>query len=205
MRSRNLFRRDPSVVALFPQEMIEAATPVFEDQVRFERMLAGGSGPGAHLPQLHRWLTRSERQTAPLWTLQSGWRQVELAERARAELYRRFAGLFERFDLIVTPGANTPAFDVNLRHPKTIDGIELEHYLGASLLTSAVTLSASPALSLPCGFDRWERPVGLQLVGRPRGEAALLAAGALFEEAAGLAALVPIEPREGIVPPDTAK
>ena len=104
----------------------------------------------------------------------------------------------------MTPGANTPAFDVNLRHPERIDGVPLTHYLGAALLTAAVTLSAAPALSLPCGFDRHGRPVGLQLVGRPRGEAALLAAGAMYERESGLAGLLPIDPRDGTVPPTEA-
>lgn len=123
------------------------------------------------------------------------------AERGRAALYAQFADLFTRYDLIVTPGANTPAFDVDLRHPLAIDGVKLEHYMAASTLTAAVTLCASPALSLPCGFDQYGRPVGLQLVGRPRGEAALLAAGALYEAESGLADQVPIEPRSGTVPP----
>jgi amidase len=140
-----------------------------------------------------------------IWNTEIGLKQstsdLARAERARAELYRRFVELFETYDLLVTPGANTPAFDVNLRHPEAIDGVRLEHYLGASLLTSAITLSASPALSLPCGFDQFGRPVGLQLVGRTRGEAAVLAAGALFEGCAGLASLVPIDPRPGEVPP----
>ena len=103
--------------------------------------------------------------------------------------------------MLVTPGANTPAFDVNLRHPVVIDGQKLEHYMGASLLTGAVTLSASPALSLPCGFDKYQRPVGLQIVGRPRGEAAVLAAASLFEKSSKLGELVPIDPKLGEVPP----
>ena len=49
-------------------------------------------------------------------------------------------------------------------------------------------------------MDRFGRPVGLQIVGKPRGEAPMLAAAALYEEAAGLAALVPIDPRPGTVP-----
>jgi len=139
-----------------------------------------------------------------IWNTELGLKQTTSAlaeaERGRAAFYRRFAALFDRYDLLATPGANTPAFDVNLRHPASIDGVDLKHYLGASLLTSAVTLSASPALSLPCGFDQFDRPIGLQLVGRPRGEAALLAAGALYETAAGLARRVPIDPRPGTVP-----
>lgn len=139
-----------------------------------------------------------------VWNTEMGLKQstsdLAAAERARAALYRRFAALFEDYDLLITPGANTPAFDVNLRHPESIDGVALTHYLGASLLTAAVTLSASPALSVPCGFDRFGRPVGLQIVGPPRAEAAILAAGALFEQASGLANLVPLDPRAGAVP-----
>jgi amidase len=140
-----------------------------------------------------------------IWNTELGLKQttrtLAKAERARATLYRQFAELFEDYDLLVTPGANTPAFDVDLRHPEAIGGVKLEHYMAASLLTAAVTLSASPALSLPCGFDQYDRPVGLQLVGRPRGEAALLATGALYEMETGLASLVPIEPRAGKIPP----
>ena len=140
-----------------------------------------------------------------IWNTELGLAQstsdLARAERGRAALYGRFAELFEQYDLIVTPGANTPAFDVDLRHPVAIDGVKLEHYMAASTLTAAVTLSASPALSLPCGFDQYGRPVGLQLVGRPRGEAALLAAGALYEAESGLAQQLPIDPRPGTVPP----
>jgi amidase len=39
--------------------------------------------------------------------------------------------------------------------------------------------------------------VGLQVVGKPRGEAALLSAGAVLEDLLGLSGLVPIEPRVG--------
>jgi amidase len=141
-----------------------------------------------------------------VWNTEIGLKQsgseLAAAERARADLYRMFAKLFETYDLIVTPGANTPAFDVNLRMPRRIDGVELEHYMAASTLTAAITMTASPALSLPSGFDRYGRPVGLQLVGRPRGEAALLAAAALYEAESGMAEQVPIDPREGAVPPD---
>ena len=140
-----------------------------------------------------------------IWNTELGLSQstsdLARAERARKKIYETFSLLFQEYDLIVTPGANTPAFDVNLRHPSMIDGEKLEHYMGASLLTGAVTISASPALSLPCGFDQYERPVGLQIVGRPRGEASLLAAGSLFEKASQLHKLVPLDPKKGVVPP----
>ena len=85
--------------------------------------------------------------------------------------------------------------------PATVDGAKLEHYLGASLITAATTMMGLPSIAVPCGFDRWGRPVGLQIVGRHRGEAALLQAAALFEAAADLMRRVPIDPRCGTVPP----
>jgi amidase len=64
-----------------------------------------------------------------------------------------------------------------------------------------ITLTACPAMAMPCGFDQFGRPVGLQFVGRPRGEAALLQAAVLFEELLGLNRLLPIDPKPGSVPP----
>jgi amidase len=127
--------------------------------------------------------------------------QIAAAERERAALFRRTAEFFATYDLLVTPGASTPAFDVELRMPAAIDGRKLETYLGASLITAATTMMGLPSVAVPCGFDQYGRPVGLQLVGRHRGEAALLQAAVLFEQAAGLSRLLPIDPRPGTVPP----
>jgi amidase len=142
-----------------------------------------------------------------VWNTERGLKQtpsqIAAAERERAALFRRTAEFFETWDLLVCPGASTPAFDVDLRMPAAIDGRKLEHYLGASLITAATTLMGLPSIALPCGFDRYGRPVGLQIVGRHRGEAELLQAAALFEEATGLSRQVPIDPRPGTVPPVT--
>jgi amidase len=140
-----------------------------------------------------------------VWNTELGLKQspsrIAAAERERAALFRRCAHFFATWDLLVTPGASTPAFDVTLRMPAAIDGKKLDHYLGASLITAATTMMGLPSIAVPCGFDRWGRPVGLQIVGRHRGEAALLQAAALFEGAMGLAQCVPIDPRPGTVPP----
>ena len=139
-----------------------------------------------------------------IWNTELGLNQsisdLTKAERGRAALYRQFSDLFETYDLLVTPGATSAPFDVNLRHPESIDGVKLEHYFSTTFMTMAVTFSASPALSVPCGFDQYGRPIGLQLVSRTRGEAALLAAGVLYEQESGLAKAVPIDPRPGDVP-----
>ncbi|MGI9383890.1 MAG: amidase [Methyloligellaceae bacterium] len=140
-----------------------------------------------------------------IWNTERGLEQtpsrLAWAERERAALYRRFTAFFETYDVLITPGASTPAFDVELRHPTAIDGVKLEHYLGASMITAAITLTACPAVSMPCGFDQYGRPVGLQIAGEPRDEAGILQAAALFERLSGLDGQVPIDPRPGTVPP----
>jgi amidase len=48
--------------------------------------------------------------------------------------------------------------------------------------TLYATFAGLPAISVPAGFDasgRW--PMGLQLIGQPQGEAALLRAAASYE------------------------
>ena len=127
--------------------------------------------------------------------------QLAWAERERAAFYRRYAAMFDRFDIFITPSAATPAFDVNLRHPKTVDGKKLTNYMAASMLNAAITLTGCPAVAVPAGFDQWGRPVGLQISGGPRSEAAILGAAALLEGVMGLDRLLPIDPRTGTVPP----
>jgi len=127
--------------------------------------------------------------------------QIAWAERERAAFYRRVAAMFETYDVFITPSAATPAFDVNLRHPETIDGEKLTNYMGASTLNAAITMTSCPAVAIPAGFDHYGRPVGLQIAGPARGEAACLSAACFLEQLTGLDRLLPIEPRPGTVPP----
>lgn len=142
-----------------------------------------------------------------IWNTERGLAQtpsaIAWAERERAALYRRIVEFFQTYDLLVTPGSPTAAFDVMLRHPETIAGKKPENYMAGSTVNSVITLTSCPAIAVPCGFDRHGRPVGLQLVGKPRGEAALLQAAALYEQLVGLDRLLPIDPRPGTVPPSS--
>jgi amidase len=146
-------------------------------------------------------LTQHRDQIKPdiVWNTELGLKQtpsdIAAAERERAQLFRATAKFFETYDLLVTPGASTPAFDVTRRMPDVIDGKKLEHYLGASLITAIPTLMGMPSIAVPSGFDQFDRPLGIQIVGRHRGEAALLSAAHLFEQITGMATHVPIDPR----------
>lgn len=139
-----------------------------------------------------------------IWNTEKGLNQttsrLAWAERERAAFYRRVAAMFDRFDVFVLPGSATPAFDVALRFPPTVDGVVQETYIAASLITSAITMTSCPAVSVPFGLDQYGRPVGLQIVAPPRRDALALQAAAVFEAVAGAPSL-PIDPRPGTVPP----
>ncbi len=139
-----------------------------------------------------------------IWNTEHGLAQtpsrLAWADRERAAFYRRCVEMFTRFDVFITPSAATPAFDVNRRHPEYVDGEKLTNYMGASTLNAAITLTSCPAVAVPCGFDRFGRPVGLQITGPMRGEAAALGAAAIFEQLTGLDKQVPIDPRPGTLP-----
>ncbi len=138
-----------------------------------------------------------------VWNTERGLAQtpshLAWAERERAAFFRRMAALFETYDVFVLPGSATPAFDVALRFPATVDGVVQENYMAASLITSAITMTSCPAVSVPCGLDGFGRPIGLQIVAPPRRDALALQAAALFETVSG-APPVPIDPRPGVVP-----
>ena len=141
---------------------------------------------------------REQLKPEVIWNIEKGMaldrRDVEKAQAARGALFHRVTAFFEKYDLLVCPTVSVPPFDVNIRYLTEVDGVQMDNYVDWLLLTFALTLTACPAISVPCGFTQSGLPVGLQLVGPPRGEASLLSAAALFEEAAGLADRVPVDP-----------
>ncbi|MBN9428318.1 MAG: amidase [Burkholderiales bacterium] len=140
-----------------------------------------------------------------VWNIERGRQQnvarLAWAERERSKLYQRVVALLQTHELLITPAATTPAWDVGQRHPPLIDGVKPPNIMAASLLNSIITLTGLPSLVVPCGFDQFGRPIGLQITGRPRGEAAVLQAGALFEQMTGLARRLPIDPAAGVPAP----
>ncbi len=123
---------------------------------------------------------------------------IARAECGRAALFQRMAAFFAEFDLLACPTAAVPPYSLEQRYVDRIGDTVFDNYVDWMGLQCAVSVTSSPAISIPCGFTADGRPVGLQLVARPRGEAELLQAAALFEEAAGLHSLLPIDPREAV-------
>ena len=121
--------------------------------------------------------------------------EIARATVARGDLYQRTVSFFDDFDLLVAPMTQVSPFDVDIRYVTEIEGTELETYIDWIALPSIVTLTACPALSLPCGFTGDGLPVGLQLIAPPRRDADLLSMAAAVEQLFDLAGQVPIDPR----------
>lgn len=121
--------------------------------------------------------------------------QIAQAELARAEIYARVVRFFGDYDLLVTPTVMAAPFDLRIRHLMEVDGTRFDDFFGWLVLTYAITVTACPSISVPCGFTASGLPVGLQIVAPPRREARLLSAAAVFEQAAALHHALPIDPR----------
>lgn len=139
-----------------------------------------------------------------VWNIEKGLTQsaedTVRAERVRGRLFHAMSAFFETHDLLVCPAASVPPFPVEHTYPDAVDGVKSQTYIDWIGITFAVTLTGCPVVAIPAGFTASGLPVGLQLIGKPRGEAALLGAAALYERATGLDKLVPLEPRETALP-----
>jgi aspartyl-tRNA(Asn)/glutamyl-tRNA(Gln) amidotransferase subunit A len=99
------------------------------------------------------------------------------ASQVRALIRGDFDATFEKCDLLATPVSPTPAFRLG---EKMADPLTM--YL-SDIFTISANLAGVPGISVPCGFSSAGLPIGLQLMGPPFGEAALLQAAYAFEEA----------------------
>jgi amidase len=118
-------------------------------------------------------------------------RDVARGELLRTRQWQRVREFLASRDLLITPTSATPPFPIEQPHPVEINGRPVGRMLQRSYLTYAFSVLGLPAISIPCGFTRQGLPVGLQIVGRRRGEAAVLRAAAAFEAARPWAAHVP--------------
>jgi aspartyl-tRNA(Asn)/glutamyl-tRNA(Gln) amidotransferase subunit A len=98
------------------------------------------------------------------------------AQKVRTLIRQDFLNAYRDVDVILTPTAPTPAF----RRGAKADPLAM--YL-CDIYTIGVNLAGLPAVSVPCGFSADGRPIGMQLIGQPFGEAELLAMAHTYERA----------------------
>jgi aspartyl-tRNA(Asn)/glutamyl-tRNA(Gln) amidotransferase subunit A len=98
------------------------------------------------------------------------------AQRVRTLVRRDFQQAFERVDVIAAPTTPGVAFKFGEKEDP------LQMYLN-DVFTIPVNLSGLPGVSVPAGFTMAGLPIGLQLIGRPFDEAALLRVAHAYDRA----------------------
>jgi aspartyl-tRNA(Asn)/glutamyl-tRNA(Gln) amidotransferase subunit A len=104
------------------------------------------------------------------------------AQRVRHMLVREFAKVWIDVDCLIAP--STPVFAPAIGQASVqIGEIEEDVRIASTRLTRPFNVLGWPALAMPCGFSESGLPIGLQWVAPPGGEALLLSAGAVLEDA----------------------
>ncbi|WP_459091305.1 amidase [Mesorhizobium sp. A556] len=107
--------------------------------------------------------------------------QIHAAACIRTAWHQALLALFERFDIIAMPSAQVFPFNIETPWPNSIAGQPMDSYHRWMQVTCFATLGGCPSVNVPVGFDTQGRPMGMQLIGRPRGDMAVLRAAAAYE------------------------
>ncbi len=195
---RDLSTRAAESVTDLGIEVVEAC-PDLKDSEEIFQILRAALFAYRFAPVLEK--HREALKPEVIWNIEKGLaltaNEIGKAERSRADLYYRISAFFEEYDLLVCPTVITPPFDVNRRYLEELDGVKFGSYISWLVLTYAITLTACPSISVPCGFTKSGLPVALQFIASPQRDDLVLSAAALFERLHGLDQLTPIDPRKG--------
>jgi amidase len=172
---------------------VEAACPSFSEVPDIIRGTRAVTMVALHADKLPQW--RDQMQKDLVSDVEHGLalttRDISRSELLRSALWQRVRTFMDGRDLLVLPTVALQPFPVEQPYPTEINGKLLDSYFQWFSLTYGITLTGLPAISVPCGFTRSGLPVGLQIVGRRRQEAAVLRAAAAFEAAAPWASRIP--------------
>jgi amidase len=194
--TRAIVRQAADKLANAGIEIVEAS-PDFSGAMEVFHVLRG-LGYATNMRTL---LAQHRDQLKPdvIWNIEQGMAldagRIGKALLRRSRLYGEVVTFFEDHEFLLAPGACCPPNPIEERWVREVDGHTFENYIGWLTLPACITLTTCPALAIPAGFTDDGRPVGIQLVGAPRGDAEVLSAGAAIEEILGVSDAVPIDPK----------
>jgi amidase len=188
---------DPSIV-----QMVDGARPVFEALgCRTEEAFPDLAGArevfltmrahmyAADLGDLLDEHRREMKETV-VWNVEQGLAlgstDIARAERLRTELVERVSAFFTRVDFLVMPVTQVVPFDLEIEYPTEVQGEAMATYLDWMQSCWCITVTGSPAISVPCGFTEQGLPTGLQIVGRRGDDLGVLRLAHAFERATGV-------------------
>ena len=185
---------DPAVTAVLEAQratlealgcVVEDAEPSFEGADEAFEVLRGVTFAGAFKEILHQ--VKPALAENVRFGLSLTPERIARALTLRGELFTRMREFLGRYDFLAAPVTQVPPFSVDEEFPRAIAGVEMGSYLEWFRSCSRITVTSHPAVAVPAGFTDDGLPIGLQLVGRHRGERELLRLARAFTGATGLA------------------
>ncbi|MHB1485527.1 MAG: Asp-tRNA(Asn)/Glu-tRNA(Gln) amidotransferase subunit GatA [Saccharofermentanales bacterium] len=100
----------------------------------------------------------------------------QTALKVKGRIKKEFDAAFMKYDAVISPTSpdTAPKLGESLSDP-------LKMYLN-DIYTVSVNLAGIPAMSIPCGFDSGNMPIGVQLIGNAFKEDILFQIGAVFQQ-----------------------
>ena len=146
--------------------------------------LAGGALAAHYADPARRALLKPEA----IWEIENGLRHnahdIYRASVARSDWFRAALRLFERYDFLALPSAQLFPFEHPQPWPVSIAGRNMDTYHRWMEVVIPATMAGLPVLSVPAGFGGpFGLPIGLQLIGRPRADRAVLELGHAYDQA----------------------
>ena len=166
---------------------------VWDTWLAWRRWLVAGRLAAVYRNPAHRALMKPEA----VWEVEQGLAMTAAdtfaASQARSDFYQHMVQLFKRYDLLVLPSAQVWPFDADWTWPHSINGVAMDTYHRWMEVVIYATLAGLPAMSVPVGFSHAASapgvpaglPMGMQLIGPPQGDLAVLRWSAAYETAAG--------------------
>jgi amidase len=100
----------------------------------------------------------------------------------RTAFHEQMLALFERYDVLALPTAQVWPFPAEWRWPQAIAGRTMDTYHRWMESVIYATLAGLPCAAMPVGFGEAGLPMGVQLIGRPHGDLAVLQLARAFEK-----------------------
>jgi len=102
------------------------------------------------------------------------------AQQVRTIIRKQFSDIFNKYDVILSPVAPNVAPDIG-----ALSEDPVENYL-ADIYTVPVNIAGLPGISIPCGKNKEQMPIGLQLIGNHFEEEKILNTAYAFEKMGGV-------------------
>ena len=164
---------------------VREACPDFAGADEVFKTLRAWVFAATHGPRIHE--HRDSYKDTIIWNVEAGLAltgaDIAKAEQERTRIHERVIRFFDDLDFLIVPVSQVAPFPVSLEYPTHIDGTEMATYIDWMKSCYYITITGLPALSLPFGFTEDGLPVGIQIVGKPQQEMAVLQFANAIEEA----------------------